>query len=108
MPTSTWGNGIDMPGPTPKEYREHKVNKVKELDSERRRAQVKMCKRMVKDSKPWKGLARKELAKHAAKYEYTKRSMALTGRRPARLSIMSLPSGESKRWSGRGSRIMRC
>ena len=34
MPTSTWGNGIDMPGPTPKEYREHKVNKVKELDEE--------------------------------------------------------------------------
>ena len=33
MPTSTWGNGIDMPGPTPKEYRTHKVNKVKELDS---------------------------------------------------------------------------
>ena len=30
MPTSTWGNGIDMPGPTPKEYREHKVNKVKD------------------------------------------------------------------------------
>ena len=95
MPTSTGGNGIDMPGPTPKEYREHKVNKVKELDSEKW-AQVNMCKRMVKDSKPWKGLARKELAKHAAKYEYTKRSMALTAP-SARLSIMSLPSGESKR-----------
>ena len=106
MPTSTWGNGIDMPGPTPKEYREHKVNKVKELDSEKW-AQVKMCKRMVKDSKPWKGLARKELAKHAAKYEYTKRSMALTAP-SASCRSCRYPPVNPRGWSGRGSRTMLC
>ena len=87
------GNGIDMPADS--RYTATSVNKVK--TGQKKWAQVKM---QAHGHDPNLERPYRRTREGPEKYEYTKRSMALTAP-SARLSIMSLPSGGRSGWSGR-------